>query len=47
MLSLNDLSVTLDDGTAVVGETEVVIEPGERPWSPANPAPERARWYAR
>jgi len=30
MLSLNDLSVTLDDGTAVVGETEVVIEPGER-----------------
>jgi putative ATP-binding cassette transporter len=30
MLSLNDLSVTLDDGTAVVGEAEVVIEPGER-----------------
>jgi putative ATP-binding cassette transporter len=30
MLSLNDLSVTLDDGTAVVGETEVVIDPGER-----------------
>ena len=30
MLSMNDLSVTLDDGTAVVGETEVVIEPGER-----------------
>ncbi len=30
MLSLNDLSVSLDDGTAVVGETEVVIEPGER-----------------
>src|SRR6267154_535264 len=30
ILSLNDLSVTLDDGTAVVGETEVVIEPGER-----------------
>ena len=30
MLSLNDLSVTLDDGTAVVKETEVVIEPGER-----------------
>src|SRR5216117_3215148 len=30
MLSLNDLSVTLDDGTAVVQETEVVIEPGER-----------------
>jgi vitamin B12/bleomycin/antimicrobial peptide transport system ATP-binding/permease protein len=30
VLSLNDLSVTLDDGTAVVGETEVVIEPGER-----------------
>src|SRR4051812_13738718 len=25
MLSLNDLSVTLDDGTAVVGETEVVV----------------------
>ena len=30
MLSLKDLSVTLDDGTAVVGEAEVVIEPGER-----------------
>jgi putative ATP-binding cassette transporter len=30
MLSLNDLSVSLDDGTAVVGETEVSIEPGER-----------------
>jgi putative ATP-binding cassette transporter len=30
MLSLRDLSVTLDDGTAVVDETEVVIEPGER-----------------
>ncbi len=30
MLEMNDLSVTLDDGTAVVGETEVVIEPGER-----------------
>ncbi|CAN7659584.1 ABC transporter ATP-binding protein/permease [Bradyrhizobium sp. LjRoot220] len=30
MLSLNDLSVTLDDGTAVVDEAEVVIEPGER-----------------
>lgn len=30
MLELHDLSVTLDDGTAVVGETEVVIEPGER-----------------
>jgi putative ATP-binding cassette transporter len=30
MLELKDLSVTLDDGTAVVGETEVVIAPGER-----------------
>jgi len=30
ILSLRDLSVTLDDGTAVVGETEVVIAPGER-----------------
>src|SRR3954451_2201727 len=30
MLTLHDLSVTLDDGTAVVGETEVVVEPGER-----------------
>src|SRR5712672_3077230 len=30
MLSLNDLSVTLDDGTAVVDEAEIVIEPGER-----------------
>ncbi|MGY3486253.1 putative ATP-binding cassette transporter [Bradyrhizobium sp. USDA 4011] len=30
MLRLNDLSVTLDDGTAVVGETEVAIEAGER-----------------
>jgi putative ATP-binding cassette transporter len=30
MLSLIDLSVTLDNGTAVVGEAEVAIEPGER-----------------
>ncbi|WP_295849960.1 ABC transporter ATP-binding protein/permease [Tardiphaga sp.] len=30
MLSLHDLSVTLDDGTAVVGEAEVAIEAGER-----------------
>jgi putative ATP-binding cassette transporter len=30
MLSLHDLSVTLDDGTAVVGEAEIKIEPGER-----------------
>src|ERR1700759_2507734 len=30
MLSLNDLSVSLDDGTAVVGQTEVSVEPGER-----------------
>lgn len=30
MLGLHDLSVSLDDGTAVVGETDVVIEPGER-----------------
>jgi putative ATP-binding cassette transporter len=30
MLSLNDLSVTLDDGTAVVDDTAVAIEPGER-----------------
>lgn len=30
MLSLDELSVTLDDGTSVVKETEVVIEPGER-----------------
>src|SRR6201991_2969915 len=30
ILSLHDLSVTLDDGTAVVGEAEVVIESGER-----------------
>jgi putative ATP-binding cassette transporter len=30
MLSLNDLSVTLDDGTAVVDDTEVDIELGER-----------------
>jgi putative ATP-binding cassette transporter len=30
MLSLNNFSVTLDDGTAVVDEAEVVIEPGER-----------------
>jgi putative ATP-binding cassette transporter len=29
MLRLNDLSVTLDDGTAVVGEAEILIEPGE------------------
>ncbi|UVD55081.1 ABC transporter ATP-binding protein/permease [Rhizobium sp. Pop5] len=30
MLSLNDLAVSLDDGTAVVKETQVEIEPGER-----------------
>ncbi|MEA2795028.1 MAG: vitamin B12/bleomycin/antimicrobial peptide transport system ATP-binding/permease protein [Bradyrhizobium sp.] len=30
MLSMHDLSVTLDDGTAVVDEAEIVIEPGER-----------------
>lgn len=30
MLSLHDLSVSLGDGTAVVKETEVDIEPGER-----------------
>jgi len=30
ILSLNDLSVTLDDGTAVVGEAEVIIDTGER-----------------
>src|SRR3954467_2542876 len=30
MLSLNDLSVTLDDGTAVVGDAEVVVQAGER-----------------
>src|ERR1700738_4681469 len=30
ILSLHDLSVTLDDGTAVVDEAEVVIEAGER-----------------
>ena len=30
VLTLNDLKVSLDDGTAVVDETEVVIEPGER-----------------
>src|SRR6478672_1675809 len=28
MLELKDFSVSLDDGTAVVGETEVVIDPG-------------------
>lgn len=30
ILSLNDLSVSLGDGTAVVKETQVEIEPGER-----------------
>jgi vitamin B12/bleomycin/antimicrobial peptide transport system ATP-binding/permease protein len=30
VLTLNDLSVSLDDGTAVVAETEVEIAPGER-----------------
>ncbi len=30
MMQLNDLSVSLNDGTAVVGETEVTIAPGER-----------------
>ena len=30
LVSLQDLSVSLDDGTAVVDETEVAIQPGER-----------------
>jgi vitamin B12/bleomycin/antimicrobial peptide transport system ATP-binding/permease protein len=30
MLTLSDLKVSLDDGTAVVDETEVVVPPGER-----------------
>jgi len=30
MVRLNDLSVALDDGTAVVGQSEVVVAPGER-----------------
>jgi putative ATP-binding cassette transporter len=30
MLTLEDLSVSLDDGTAVVDETKVIVEPGER-----------------
>ena len=30
ILTLKDLSVSLDDGTAVVDETEVIVEPGER-----------------
>jgi putative ATP-binding cassette transporter len=30
VLRLNNLSVTLDDGTAVVGDSEVLVEPGER-----------------
>src|SRR5438270_4265959 len=30
ILSLQDLSVTLDDGTAVLDDTEVAIDPGER-----------------
>ncbi len=30
MLRLNNLSVTLDDGTAVVGDAEIAIEAGER-----------------
>ena len=30
ILSLENLSVSLDDGTAVVDETEVIVEPGER-----------------
>ena len=30
MMQLSNLSVTLNDGTAVVGETEVTIAPGER-----------------
>ena len=30
MVSLHDLSVTLNDGTAVLQDTEVNVEPGER-----------------
>src|SRR5947208_12192692 len=47
MLTLNDLSVSLDDGTAVVGETEVVVEPGERLLVAGESAPAKARWCAR
>jgi putative ATP-binding cassette transporter len=46
MLSLHDLSVTLDDGTAVVGDTEVNIQPASGCWCPARAAPARARWCA-
>jgi putative ATP-binding cassette transporter len=43
-LKLSNLSVTLDNGTAVVKDAEVDIAPGERVWSRANRAPARARW---
>jgi hypothetical protein len=38
-LSLNDLSVTRDDGMAVVGGGELKIKPVSACWWPANPAP--------
>ena len=45
-LRLIDLSVTLEDGTEVVKDAEVVIAPGERVLVPERPAPARARWCA-
>jgi len=42
-LRLRDLSVTLDDGTAVVGETDVAIQPGERVLIAGDDIPHRVR----
>jgi putative ATP-binding cassette transporter len=42
-LRLRDLSVTLNDGSAVVNEADIEINRGERCLSSANPAPVKAR----
>jgi putative ATP-binding cassette transporter len=47
MPRLNDLSVTLDDGTAVVGEAEILIEPGEWVLVSGESGTARAHWCAR
>ena len=41
-LTLRKLSITLDDGTAVLDEAEVAIKQGSVRSSPATPAPARA-----
>ena len=46
-LRLQNLSVELDDGTVVVKDADVLIEPGERVLCSENPVRERPRSHAR